>query len=73
MLHKLITTLIILIVAVNLVLVPGCATQAQTGALIGGVGGAGIGAAVGDTEGALIGGALGAGAGYLIGHEQDKK
>ncbi len=63
----------ILIIGLNFMLVPGCETHAQTGALIGGVGGAGIGAAVGDTEGALIGGALGAGAGYLIGHEQDKK
>jgi len=36
------------------------------GALIGGVGGAGIGALAGGWKGALIGGGLGAGAGYLV-------
>ena len=45
------------------------------GAVIGGVGGAVVGAAVSDKKGkgALIGGAVGAGAGYLIGRDQDKK
>jgi hypothetical protein len=38
------------------------------GALIGGAGGAGIGALAGGGKGALIGGALGAGGGALIGH-----
>ena len=58
-----------------------CATDAGTGALIGGGGGAaagaGIGAIVGGGEGALIGagvgGALGAGGGALIGHYMDKQ
>ncbi len=38
------------------------------GALIGGAGGAGIGALAGGGKGALIGGALGAGGGALVGH-----
>ncbi len=73
MLRKLIITLMIMIISLNSILLPGCQTQAQTGALIGGLGGAGIGAAVEGTEGALIGGAIGAGAGYIIGNEADKK
>ena len=52
----------------------GCASDAQTGALIG----AGIGAAAGqaiggNSEGTLIGAAVGGGAGYFIGNEQDKQ
>ncbi len=39
------------------------------GALIGGAGGAGIGALAGGGKGALIGGALGAGGGALVGHQ----
>jgi len=73
MLRKLIATLTVLIIGLNLVLVSGCQTTAQTGALVGGAAGAGIGAAVSDTKGALIGGALGAGGGYLVGHGMDKK
>jgi glycine zipper 2TM protein len=46
------------------------------GAVIGGVGGAAVGAAVGGKEhrllGALIGGALGAGGGYIIGANSEK-
>ena len=38
------------------------------GALIGGAGGAGIGALAGGGKGAVIGGALGAGGGALVGH-----
>ena len=38
------------------------------GALIGGAGGAGIGALAGGGKGALIGGAIGAGGGALVGH-----
>jgi hypothetical protein len=42
------------------------------GALIGGAGGAGIGALAGGGKGALIGGALGAGTGALVGkHNAD--
>jgi surface antigen len=56
----------------------GCATQQDTGTLIGAVGGAAIGAAVagGSTErrviGALIGGAAGGFAGSLIGKRLDE-
>jgi uncharacterized protein YcfJ len=59
----------VLIIGLNLVLVSGCQTKAQTGALVGGA----AGAAVGDTKGALISGALGAGGGYLVGRGMDKK
>lgn len=69
MLRKLIATLMVLIIGLNLVLVSGCQTKAQTGALVGGA----AGAAVGDTKGALISGALGAGGGYLVGRGMDKK
>ncbi len=43
-------------------------------ALIGGVGGAAVGAAVSHdkSKGAIIGGVVGAGAGYLHGHKKDK-
>jgi len=52
----------------------GCANDAQTGTLVGGLIGAGIGQAVGrDTEATIIGGAIGVGAGYLIGRHSDKK
>ena len=44
-------------------------------ALIGGVGGAAVGAAVSHdkSKGAIIGGVAGAGTGYLIGHGKDKR
>ena len=52
----------------------GCESDAQTGALLGSLAGAGVGAlAGGDTEGALIGAAVGGGAGYMLGNEGDKK
>ena len=51
----------------------GCATDAQTGALGGGLLGAAAGQAIGgDTESTLIGAGVGAGAGYMIGNERDK-
>jgi uncharacterized protein YcfJ len=61
--------------------VTGCETiednPRTSGAVIGGLAGAGVGAAVGGdehrTEGALIGGAAGAGGGYLVGDQIDKK
>ena len=55
-----------------------CANDAQTGALLGGAGGAGLGAIIGNQhhgrsgEGALIGGAVGALGGYVVGNEMDK-
>lgn len=52
----------------------GCQSDAQTGALIGGAAGAGIGQlAGGDTKSTVIGAAVGSGAGYMIGNESDKK
>jgi hypothetical protein len=46
---------------------------AGKGALIGGAGGAGVGALVGGGKGALIGGALGAGGGALVGNANANK
>lgn len=58
----------------------GCETKAGTGAIIGGLGGAGIGAIIGHNTGsghaaggALIGGAVGAIGGAVVGNEMDKK
>ena len=71
---NLMPTLIVLAVSVALVSVAGCESDAQTGALIGTVAGAGIGQlAGGDTEATLIGAAVGGGAGYILGNEGDKK
>lgn len=68
------TMLVALLSCIVAILSSGCATNAQTGSLIG----AGIGVAVGqwigdDTEGTLIGAGVGATAGYLIGNEADKE
>ena len=49
--------------------VTGCANRAQTGAAVGGAGGALIGSTTGSW---LIGGGLGAALGYIIGNEWDK-
>jgi len=52
----------------------GCGSDAQTGALIGVLAGAGIGQlAGGHTEATLIGAAIGGGAGYMLGNEGDKQ
>jgi hypothetical protein len=57
-----------------LVLISGCATKGQTGALAGSGAGALIGQAVGGTTSAtLIGAGVGAGVGYIVGNEMDKK
>ena len=56
----------------------GCENNAQNGALLGGAGGAGLGALIGSSsharagEGALIGAAAGALGGYVVGNEMDK-
>ncbi len=62
--------------AITAILMPGCETDAQTGALIG----AGIGAAAGAGldhnnrgRGALIGAGVGGAVGYGAGNESDKK
>jgi hypothetical protein len=67
-----------LLVAVLVLSLAGCETKAQTGALVGGAGGAALGAGIGSMsharagEGALIGGAVGALGGYIVGNEMDK-
>jgi outer membrane lipoprotein SlyB len=50
-------------------------SKGAKGAVIGGVGGAVVGAAVSKKKGkgAIIGGAVGAGTGYIIGRGEDKK
>ena len=57
---------------VCLLLMNGCADNAQTGAAIGGIGGAVIGAVTGGAGGLVLGGAIGAGGGYVIGNEMDE-
>ncbi len=77
MLRRIIITLMVAVVSVSFLFVTGCETQAQTGAAVGGLGGAAIGALAGGHhhagEGALIGAAVGAGGGYMVGNEADKK
>ena len=74
MIEKLTTILMVAVVSFGLAIAAGCESDAQTGALIGGVAGAGIGQlAGGDTEATLIGAAVGSGAGYMLGNEGDKK
>ncbi len=69
-----VTILIVAVVSLGLAFVCGCESDAQTGAAVGSLAGAGIGQlAGGDTESTLIGAAVGGGAGYMIGSEQDKK
>jgi hypothetical protein len=66
--------LVTVITSLSLLIVTGCESDAQTGALIGTAAGAGIGQLAGrDTEGTLIGAAIGGGVGYIFGNEQDKK
>ncbi len=56
---------------VCLLLMTGCATSAQTGAAIGGIGGAVIGAVTGGGGGLVVGGLIGAGGGYVVGNEME--
>lgn len=63
----------VIAVGFGMMLVSGCETKAQSGALMGTAIGAGAGQLIGrDTTGTLIGAGVGAGAGYMIGNEQDK-
>jgi outer membrane protein OmpA-like peptidoglycan-associated protein len=68
----------VLMMAALVPLAAGCATKAQTGAIIGagagGAAGAVIGNATGSTvRGAIIGAAVGGAAGAVIGHQMDKQ
>ena len=70
----LMTISILLVVTLVLSFVAGCQSDAQTGAVIGSLAGAGIGQlAGGDTEATLIGAAAGGALGYFLGNEGDKK
>lgn len=74
MVKSLMTILIVVAVSLGSILVAGCESDAQTGALLGTAAGAGVGAlAGGSTEGTLVGAAVGGGVGYILGNEQDKK
>jgi hypothetical protein len=74
MVKDLITVSLVIALGMCAVWVGGCESDAQTGTLLGGAAGAGVGAlAGGDTESTLIGAAVGAGAGYMLGNEGDKK
>ena len=74
MVKGLLIILCVVAVSLGLVFVAGCESDAQTGALIGTVIGAGAGQAIGgDTEATLIGAGVGAVGGYIIGNESDKK
>ena len=67
------TVVLIMTIAWSTIFISGCANDAQTGAVIGGLAGAGIGQLAGHhTEATLIGAAVGTGAGYIIGNESDK-
>ena len=71
---QLVTLSTVAVVSVALVFIAGCESDAQTGAGIGGLLGAGAGQLIGgDTESTLIGAGIGAGAGYMVGNERDKK
>lgn len=72
--YRQITTIaLVLTIGCVITLVGGCESDAQTGAAIGGLMGAGVGQLAGrHTESTLIGAALGTGAGYIIGNENDK-
>ena len=72
-------TCLVLTASIGLAPLAGCenlpGNKKEQGAVIGGVGGAVAGAAIGKNNralGALIGGALGAGGGYLVGAKLDK-
>lgn len=63
-----------LIIGLALLMPLAACTNAEKGAVIGGVGGAALGTAAGgnDTRNALIGGAVGAVAGALVGKAMDE-
>ena len=74
MFKDMVTTLMVLAVILVMLLLAGCQNEAQTGAVLGSLAGAGVGQIAGrDTESTLIGAAVGGAAGYMLGSEGDKK
>jgi len=74
MVKHIVTTLITVIVSLGLAFVGGCQSDAQTGAVLGSLAGAGIGQIAGrNTESTLIGAAVGGAAGYMLGNESERK
>lgn len=70
---KFVSVLMSGILAAGAVILAGCETKAQTGALVGAAAGAGVGQLIGrNTAGTLIGAGVGAAGGYIIGNEMDK-
>lgn len=70
---RMLSIVMTLVLGVGTVIVAGCETKAQTGALIGAAAGAGAGQLIGrNTAGTLIGAGVGAVGGYIIGNEMDK-
>ena len=75
------TTVLVLSASIGLAPLAGCESlpgnEKEQGAVIGGVGGAAAGAAIGGKDhrlgGAIIGGILGAGGGYLVGTKMEEK
>jgi outer membrane lipoprotein SlyB len=67
------TSIVTTFVLVGGLALTGCSNNTETGALGGGLLGAGIGAATGGSGGALAGGLIGAGAGALFGNAEDQK
>ena len=67
-------TMVLIAVGTSLLMVvAGCRTAAETGAVLGALAGAGVGQAIGgDSEATVIGAAVGGAAGYIIGNEEDK-
>ncbi len=63
--------LMLVFLCVCLLLMNGCADSAQTGAAVGGIGGAVIGAVTGGAGGFVVGGLIGAGGGYVVGNEME--
>ncbi|MFT5468282.1 MAG: hypothetical protein ACI8UO_003391 [Verrucomicrobiales bacterium] len=68
---------IVSLLAIPALLLPlnSCQTHTQDGALVGGLGGAAVGALISDDKGrgALIGGALGAAGGAAVGSSKDRR
>jgi uncharacterized protein YcfJ len=64
-----------ILASVALLAVTGCSrplSNTEKGALLGGAGGAGVGALIGKGKGAAIGGAAGAVGGAIIGNQMDQ-